>query len=191
MNNPLVIKILGYLKEQRSSCSLLDLVNICEQNFTSLIGEDVDLQVVIFQKNFFIMNALYQIQRDIQTEGFLLTIFPLDICLVANPPVGKCVLTKRDTELACYYLDWANLNSITVAEVEALFSSFWNKYRAVDKIEAALTTLGLDQSVDWLAIRIAYKKKISATHPDKGGRAEDFIEIREAYEVLSLSYHVT
>ncbi|MEY8200281.1 MAG: DNA-J related domain-containing protein [Colwellia sp.] len=191
MTNPLIIPILGYLREQSSSCSLIDLVNLCQQDFLSLIGSDVDRQIVTFQKNFFVMNALYQIQRDIQTEGFLLTIFPLEICMVPNRAEGKSTLTTRDTDLARYYLDWSNLNSITLEEVDALFSSFWQRYRAVDKVESALTTLGLYQGADWFKIRQAYQKKIAISHPDKGGCAEDFIEIRKAYEILSISFNGT
>ncbi|KGJ90388.1 DNA-J related domain-containing protein [Colwellia psychrerythraea] len=191
MINPLIISILGYLRKQNSSCSLVDLVALCQQDFRSLILKDVDAQVVIFQKNFFVMNALYQIQRDIQTEGFLLTIFPLEICLIPNCAGAKNTLTTRDTDLAHYYLDWSNLNNITVEEVETLFSSFWQRYRAVDDIDAALTTLGLDQGVDWLEIRQAYQKKIIISHPDKGGCADDFIETRAAYEILRYSYHRT
>ncbi|TWX52591.1 DNA-J related domain-containing protein [Colwellia hornerae] len=189
MTNPLIITILGYLKKQNSACSLIDLVNLCEADFLLLLKKDVDLQVVIFQKNFFIMNALYQIQRDIQNEGFLLTIFPLEICLVPNFAAAKGTLAIRDTELAQYYLNWANVNNITVAEVASLFSSFWQRYQAVDKVDAALTTLGVDKNIDWFGIRQAYQKKIAITHPDKGGCAADFIEIRQAYEVLSCSYH--
>jgi hypothetical protein len=191
MTNPLIIPILRYLREQNSSCSLIDLVNLCEQSFLSLIGRDVDLQIVIFQKNFFIMNALYQIQCDIQTEGFSLIIFPLDIRMVPNLAGDKAGLATRDTDLANYYLDWSNLNSITTEDVDALFSSFWQRYRAVDKVDAALTTLGLNKDVDWFNIRQAYKKKIAISHPDKGGCTEDFIKIREAYEVLAFSYHKT
>ena len=70
-------------------------------------------------------------------------------------------------------------------------SSFWQKYRAEDKVDEALTTLGLKHDVDRFKIRQAYKKKVATSHPDKGGRAEDFIEIREAYEVLIASHHIT
>jgi hypothetical protein len=184
MNNPLIIPILGYLREQESSCSLIDLVKLCEQHFYSLIGGDVDLQVVTFQKNFFVMNALYQIQRDIQTEGFSLTIFPLDICIVPNNFEGKGKLATRDINLAHYYLDWSNLDNITVEDVEQLFSSFWQRYRATDKVDAAFAVLGIEQSVGRFEIRKAYKNKVLINHPDKGGRAEDFIKIREAYEIL-------
>jgi hypothetical protein len=189
VTNPLIIQILGYLRERKSSCSLIDLVNLCEQKLHSLIGKNVDHQIIIFQKNFFIMNALYKIQRDIQSEGFSLIIFPLNICIVPNSAGNKAAMTVRDIDLARYYLDWSNLDSITVEEIEALFSSFWQRYRAVDKVDAALMTLGLDQDVDWTSIRKAYKNKISISHPDKGGSAESFIEIREAYEILSLSFH--
>ena len=191
MTNPLIISILGYLRKQNSSCSLVNLVNLCEQNFLSLILRDVDPQIVIFQKNFFVMNALYQIQRDIQTEGFLLTIFPLEICMIPNRAGAKETLTTRDNDLARYYLDWSNLNNITVEEVETLFSSFWQRYRAVDKIDNALTTLGIGQDADWFEIRQAYQKKIVISHPDKGGCVDDFIETREAYEILRVSYHRT
>ncbi len=189
MINPLIIPILAYLREQSSACSLVDLVNLCEQDLISLIGADVDYQIAIFQKNFFVMNALYQIQRDIQTEGFSLTILPLDIFMVPNHDESKSALTKRDTDLASYYLDWSNLSSITAEEVEAIFISFWQKYSALDKVEAALTNLGLAQGADWFEVRQAYKKKVAISHPDKGGCADSFIKIREAYEVLSFSYH--
>jgi hypothetical protein len=191
MFNPLVLPILGYLRERNSSCSLIDLVNLCEQYFLSIIGKQVDPQIIIFQKNFFVMNALYQIQRDIQKEGLSLKILPLDICMVSNSASGKFELTKRDTELASYYLNWSNLSSITVEEVKALFTRFWQKYSAVDKVDAALTTLGLAQFDNWLEVRQAYKKKVSICHPDKGGSVEDFIKTREAYEVLSFRYYET
>lgn len=189
MLNPLIIPILAYLRQQNSSCSLVDLVNLCEQDLLLLIGKDVDFQIIIFQKNFFVMNALYQIQSNIQTEGFTLTILPLDIFMVPNHDESKSALTKRDTDLASYYLDCSNLTSITTEEVEDLFSSFWQKYSALDKIDSALTDLGLTQGADWFEVRQAYKKKVAISHPDKGGCSEDFIKIREAYEVLSFSYH--
>ncbi len=191
MTNPLIISILGYLREQNSSCLLVDLVVLCEQDFLSLILTDVDPQIVIFQKNFFVMNALYQIQREIKKEGFLLTIFPLEICMIPNLAGAKDTLTTRDSDLARYYLDWSNSNNITVEEVETLFSSFWQRYCAVDKIDAALATLGIGQNVDWFEIRQAYQKRIVISHPDKGGCADDFIETREAYEILRFSYHRT
>jgi len=190
MFNPLVISILGHLREQNSSCSLIDLVNFCEERLLSLIQKGTDPQIVIFQKNFFVMNALYQIQCDIQAEGFLLSIFPLEISLVPHPVVTKSALTTRDTDLASYYLDWSNLDTVTVEEVDELFAHFWQGYHAVDKLGAALTTLGLKHDSQWAEIHQAYQRKIFTSHPDKGGNANDFIEIREAYEILKFSHQL-
>jgi hypothetical protein len=188
MVNPLIMPILAYLREQNSSCSLINLINLCEQDLLILIGKDVNYQIGIFQKNFFVMNALYQIKNDVQTEGFSLTILPMDISMVPNYDKSKSTLANRDTELANYYLNWSNLESITTEEVEDLFNSFWQKYSAIDKVDMALTSLGLKQDADWSDVRQAYKKRIAINHPDKGGCAERFIETREAYEVLSFSY---
>ena len=108
--------------------------------------------------------------------------------MVPNYDKSKSTLTNRDTELANYYLNWSNLESITTEEVEDLFNSFWQKYSAIDKVDMALTSLGLEQGADWSDVRQAYKKRIAINHPDKGGCAERFIETREAYEVLSFNY---
>jgi len=202
MVNPLIIPILEHLRAQNSSCSLIDLVNLCQPDFLELIEPNADVQIVIFQKNFFVMNALYQIQGDIQSEGFLLIIFPMEISLVPNyvsanvdsdddKDEHKNALTTRDSALADYYLDWSNLSSVTIEEIELLFANFWQRFRAVDKVDAALSTLGINQEADWLKIREAYQKKIITSHPDKGGSAEDFIEVRKAYEILSCRYRAT
>jgi len=191
MTNPLIMSILRYLREQNSSCSLIDLVNLCEQDFLSLLLKDVDPQIAIFKKNFFVMNALYQIQRDIQTEGFSLIIFPLEISIISNRVGAKNTLSTRDTDLADYYLDWSNLSNVTVEEVEALFSSFWQRYSAVDQVNAALATLELAHDAGWFEIRQAYQQKIVISHPDKGGSTDEFIEIRSAYEMLKRHFHKT
>lgn len=189
MTNPLIISILRYLREQNSSCSLIDLVNLCEQEFLALLLKDVDPQIAIFKKNFFVMNALYQIQRDIQTEGFSLIIFPLEISIISNRVGAKNTLSTRDNDLADYYLDWSNLSNVTVEEVEALFSSYWQRYSAVDKVNAALATLELAHHAGWFEIRQAYQQKIVISHPDKGGSTDDFIEIRSAYEMLKRHFN--
>lgn len=46
-------------------------------------------------------------------------------------------------------------------------------------------TLGVDKGADKKDIKRAYKKATLKHHPDKGGDADEFKKIREAYEVLS------
>ena len=124
MVNPLIIPILAYLREQNSSCSLINLINLCEQDLFILIGKDVNYQIGIFQKNFFVMNALYQIKNDVQTEGFSLTMLPMDISMVPNYDKSKSTLTNRDTELANYYLNWSNLESIQLKKLRIFLTAF-------------------------------------------------------------------
>ena len=45
--------------------------------------------------------------------------------------------------------------------------------------------LGVDKTADPNAIKKAYRRKAMVLHPDKGGDAEDFKRLNEAYEVLS------
>lgn len=184
MTNPLIISILSYLKKQRGLCTLIDLINLCEQDFCVLIPKNIDPQLVIFQKNFFVMNALYQIQRDMQRQGYTLSISALEISLHTRSAHTSNALSTGDSDLASYYLDWSNLSNVTTEEVAALFASFWQRYSAVDKLTAALATLGLNHKADWSQVRQAYHKKIVINHPDKGGCADNFIDIRTAYEIL-------
>lgn len=70
MTNPLIISILGYLREQNSSCSLIDLINLCEQDFLSLILKDIDPQIVIFQKNFLLSTHFIKFNMIFKPMGF-------------------------------------------------------------------------------------------------------------------------
>lgn len=46
-------------------------------------------------------------------------------------------------------------------------------------------TLGVDKNADVKDIKKAYRKRALETHPDQGGKKEEFAEVAEAYEVLS------
>jgi len=44
--------------------------------------------------------------------------------------------------------------------------------------------LGVDKDADEDEIKRAFRKKALETHPDRGGKKEDFVKVREAYECL-------
>lgn len=44
--------------------------------------------------------------------------------------------------------------------------------------------LGIDGKFDEVSLKKAYRRKAAETHPDKGGSAEDFQLVKEAYEYL-------
>lgn len=57
-------------------------------------------------------------------------------------------------------------------------------------IDQAFAALQISKSATIDEVKAAYKKMALITHPDRGGRAEDFIRIRAAYEIL-LEYYAT
>lgn len=50
--------------------------------------------------------------------------------------------------------------------------------------ERARSILDLDATADQEALRSAYRRKVKQTHPDRGGDAEAFKRVTEAYETL-------
>jgi DnaJ-class molecular chaperone len=48
-----------------------------------------------------------------------------------------------------------------------------------------LRLLGLTGSPNLPAIKQAWRKRASETHPDRGGKAEDFVEVTHAYKMLT------
>ncbi|MGV8956060.1 MAG: DnaJ domain-containing protein [Cypionkella sp.] len=46
-------------------------------------------------------------------------------------------------------------------------------------------TLGLDPAAEFPAIKAAYRRSVRVAHPDRGGKAEDFIAVVKAFGVLS------
>lgn len=57
----------------------------------------------------------------------------------------------------------------------------------IDPNLEALKVLGLNQSATWKQIRKAYHKKVLKNHPNKGGNANNFRKVQEAYELLEKS----
>ena len=44
--------------------------------------------------------------------------------------------------------------------------------------------LGIDGKFDEVSLKKAYRRRAAETHPDKGGNAEDFQLVKEAYDYL-------
>lgn len=220
-DNPLCLIVLSILKDTKESISLYALMKGIEKagyslvdNITGSRGADhsatvssdgsgksaLSNELILFRKNFVVMNALYQIKKDLKGSGFNLYISSLSIVLVSEEHeegLNLPALTEEDIlsdeALSQYYLDWCNYDASNEGLVEELLSSFWNyftKYdnlhNGEDKRSYALETLGLESSASWENIKQAYRTKIATSHPDKGGTSTQFIEIREAYQILSL-----
>jgi hypothetical protein len=188
ITNPLKASILARLGSHATT-KLTDLMMDCESLLSkSLLTESLasDPELRLFETNFLLMNALFQLQADLLDEGFYLDVDIMDLRLVPVSQIGEVLPGRsKQGELARYYLDWQNLQSITAAEVETLLSSFWQGYLAGDKRGWALETLGLGNESSLTEIRQTYQRLVAGAHPDRGGSASRVIEIREAWEILS------
>ena len=164
--------------------------------------EAISYNLRMFRKNFVVMNALYQLQRDFKNSGYYLCISSLKIALYQSDSVDQRALTELDVDLLAdqkmseYYLDWGNFESADDDAVNRLLNGFWERYNEyqnnqnrIDKRLDALRTLELESSASWEDIQQSYRKKVMMCHPDKGGSNKYFIEIREAYQTLKFIFH--
>jgi len=187
VRNPLLPSLLGLLHQQRSdgaegvSAHQL-LVRLAEHPAFSELAPTPQLQ--LFQKNFLLMNGLYQLQSRLwQEEQLFLSISVLHIELLSpGQGLGQTRLDEASA-LREYYLDWENFGQ-TEGGVEKLLDSFWTLFGGSEQRQTALKLLGLDQDVTEQQIKKRYRVLAARYHPDKGGDEIRFIEIRQAYETL-------
>jgi hypothetical protein len=181
--NPLVVMILPYIRGHQRGCTLLALVNHCEAALQSLVSGSAMSRA--FEKNFLVMNGLYQLQQQLLSEhGLYLSISPMDIHIQLGARVVGNNDVARDASLASYYLDWNNLVQTTEQDIAELLADFWRGVTSTEKVDWAASVLGVILPLQKGAVISAYRAQASITHPDKGGRHEDFVDVRQAYEIL-------
>lgn len=210
-DNPLCLVVLGILKRTDKPIGIYDLMKSIETQGYSLINDNdrsgneksapVSSELRLFQKNFVLMNALYQIKQSLIDSGFNLYISSLNILLTSDVKSNNQALSvntvendvSSDKSLSDFYLDWGNFRDTDQQAVEDLLSGFWKHFTEYnvlhgdkDKRSYALQTLGVESEASWENIKKAYRNKIAIYHPDKGGTSTQFIEIREAYQFLYL-----
>lgn len=151
----------------------------------------------LFQKHFLVMNSLYRLQVDFAADGLQLVIDPLGITLQPLAQNGHgdqggeathrrslSQDARRDEALANYYLDWSHFQAATTESVESLLKQFWRRFANVDSLANARRVLGVDAATSYADLQLTYRRLARRHHPDGGGDAATFIEIREAYETL-------
>jgi DNA-J related protein/DnaJ domain len=201
-DNPVALSIMSVLKNTHNVISLYDLIKHIEALGLVFFDdeENISNEILLFRKNFIVMNALYQIQVDMQRTGYALYISSLKILFYSDVS-SKNDLSLMDIEeskrvdesLSEYYLNWDNYDSASQQTIDQLLNSFWTKYQKYNQFESnqdkrscALQILGVESAASWKDIQQAYRQKITLCHPDKGGTSHQFIEIREAFQFLKL-----
>ena len=189
-DNPFKAAILAVIRNTPTGLSEYDLIEQIAQQTDGFALDGDRTSLTLFRKHFLTMNALYQLQAELFADGGYLSISPLAIRLEPLRDLGLTTLPAGGSEavLRDYYLDWNHFDNTDQTEVAAMLTRFWEKYLAIDKRLEALGTLELPADAEWLAVKRAYRRLAAIHHPDKGGDAERFRSIREAYEILSHCY---
>ncbi|WP_426415364.1 DNA-J related domain-containing protein [Aestuariirhabdus sp. LZHN29] len=188
LDNPLRIAVLEQLRLHSEPISEHRLMVALERDFEGLLGPEMDGNLQLFRKHFLLMNALYQLQQLLLEESLWLRISVLAIvlepCSQAGPSASDLPYLAAEQKVREYYLDWDNFEQADADSVARLLASFWQRYQGLDRRQDALKVLQLDASVTSAELIRAYRRLAARHHPDRGGDAGRFVEIREAYEVL-------
>ncbi len=167
-----------------------ELMKHLEENNDCIKSVDGTDELSLFKKHFLIMNALYKLQDCYWEEDKArLHISATRIYLKKFTDGDTYVHPSTDNsnaKLKEYYLEWSNLIEMSQQSVEQLLDEFWIKYYAIDKRSDALKLLGLSAQASHKEIKTKFKNLAARHHPDKGGDADTFIQIRNAYEILIL-----
>lgn len=195
-----MLPVLRCLKQQTGALGVHELMAAVQAELDAALqdlpGAAESWQLALFQKNFLLMNALFQWQARLRLEGLQLSVSVLHIALGPLPTGAGQQLATASEEgegpgaLAQYYLDWNNFETSSTQQVDELLAGFWQGYLSSTYLSPAaqrdaLACLGLPAGADELAIKQRYRDLAAQHHPDRGGSAEQFIAIREAYEILS------
>lgn len=185
--NPLLPAVLRILRESSEPIGEYALLKRLEREacWPALSAEP---GLALFQKHFLLMNALYRLQASLWREQALwLTVSPLRIAIApiaGGDADSRSPVPGDEDVLRDYYLDWRRFEQADSAQVAQLLAQFWRRFHAADGRRQALAVLGLDETCEWPAIQLQYRRLAALSHPDRGGDRSRFLEVRAAYERL-------
>ena len=143
---------------------------------------DKDQGLDLFHRHFLLFHCLYRLQDQL-TEIAYLSVHCLNIQLLPLTDPTATKLTQFDGERD-YYLDHEQLEQTTAEDVSHMLSGFWDRYTQHFDRSSALTILGLNDEASAAEIEMTYRRLAMRHHPDRGGDAERFCEIKHAWNML-------
>ena len=161
---------------QQSAIAPFDLFNL---------GHAKDL----FNAHFLCMHALYHLKHQYATQQsyhlriHAIQIERVELTIEQATHTSQAGLITPDP-LEAYYLDSRHYFETQEEDIQAMLKSFWEKYLAQDEKHSSLQILELPGDADADMVQQQYRRLAQKHHPDKGGCAARFNEIRQAKDVL-------
>ncbi|MGH1471790.1 MAG: DNA-J related domain-containing protein [Cellvibrionaceae bacterium] len=205
LNNETKNSVLNILECYQDGISEFDLMK--ELDAIDFFQNENDLSVselkktnelLLFHKHFMLMHILYRLQDELLAVERYLDISPLKIQIInflinkesfvsgnIKSDQERSLSLSEDNQLKTYYLDWGNYMSTTEDNVKSMLNNFWRKLLDPKSREDAFLIFDLPCSSSQEEIKIRYRQLAKKHHPDKGGIEEKFIEIQQAFEILT------
>jgi hypothetical protein len=143
--------------------------------------------LALYQKQFVAQAALCELHYLWAVEGKrTLVLTPVSVfaqaCTGDSQSAALCEIER--TPNFAFYLNTDNFYSATSESVAHLLDGFWKRYDGHVNRLPALNVLNLPEGSSWSTIHARFRELASQHHPDKGGDAAVFVDIRMAFESL-------
>jgi DnaJ-domain-containing protein 1 len=151
----------------------------------------------LFHAHFLCMHALYHLKNQYHLENqekqiteprYHLSIHAIRIerrSLEDSDQIAReGTLLQHNDPLEAYYLNPKHFFETREKDIEDMLKSFWQRYLAQDDKLSSLKILELPAHADAHMVQQQYRRLAQKHHPDKGGCAERFNQIRQAKSVL-------
>ncbi len=199
----------------RESCFILEEHKLTQWLVGKGLFEGLDaypMMLGFFAKHFLVRRSLYRLREEVRQKGFSIRFDLMRFTLTSMSPSsddaplgaysGQEVVDQEYSLIAEFYGDLDTLYCASPDSVSRLISDFWRRYEAHQRTstqsdisnhsghhgDGGYKILGVAPDASWDDIKLAYRRRAAQEHPDKGGRAEDFLAIQQAYEDLRLLY---
>lgn len=147
---------------------------------------DESYWVALFRKHFLVRHCLYRLNSSGLLRDKALLIGPLTIELSAADICSDALPSADITyqALASYYGDLSHWLNASEANCRSFIDDFWQRFMAANNLAKNLLCLGLPTTAAWPEVQARYRRLAQQHHPDKGGDAEEFLCIQQAYDEL-------
>mgnify|MGYP006191805485 FL=1 len=141
-----------------------------------------------FQQHFVLYHLLYRVQQQLldSQQGYLsVELAKVRLLSVSHTQVSDAHDSRRQ-----YYLNWHNFYQMTEQLLDQHLNAFWQNFTVPQFTQVALNEaeakalLQLPAHFNLAQLKKAYRTKALQLHPDRGGEAQQFILLRQAYQRL-------
>lgn len=145
-----------------------------------------------FQKHFVLYHLLYRIQSGwLSARRYYLHIGLANIQLL---PFSAAPEHSENSDRRDYYQNWSHYFLMTEQLLDQHLQQFWQQYVSPRRTIPALShsdariLLELPSQFTLVQLKKAYRTKALQLHPDRGGDAQHFVLLQQAYTQLLLLF---